>query len=370
MDDNNKEVRGDIPLVYVGTYTGTGSEGIYICRLDLATGALEPIGVAGNVENPSYLAIDAQRLRLYAVNEVGDFNGQPGGSVSAYAIGARSGELSFINRVYSHGGAPCYLKLGYEGRSLYVVNYSGGNVVTFPIHEDGAIGEALDIATHSGSSRHPERQDGPHPHSVVLDPANNFAFVPDLGLDKVMQYRVDRRSGRLEANQPPWVGVEPGSGPRHMIFHPNARYAYVINELSSTVSACTYDPQDGVLRIFQTLSTLPEGFNGENTAADIHLTPDGTFLMGSNRGHDSIACYAVDRETGALTTADFIHTQGQTPRGFAIDPSGTFVLVANQDSDTLVTFRIDEDKRTIVPTGHTVEIPNPVCVKIARFGHS
>ena len=368
MKEQNQNNTSSNPFLYVGTYTGGNSGGIYTCRFDTATGKLEPIGVKEGVENPSYLAIDAKRLRLYAVNEVSDFNGQPGGSVSAFAIHAASGELSLINQQYSHGGAPCYLTLNDEGRYLYVVNYSGGNVIAFPIQEDGAVGEAADIATHSGRSLNPERQDYPHPHSIVLDPANNYAFVPDLGIDKVMQYVIDRNSGQLSPSQSPWVDIKPGSGPRHMLFHPSGKYAYIINELSSTISVCTYDPQQGALRVFQTIPTVPEGYAGENTAAGIHLTPSGKVLFGSNRGHDSVACYAVDQETGALSVSDFVHTQGRTPRGFTVDTSGTFLLVANQDSDSIVTFSVDEGNGTLVPKGQPVRIPSPVCLKMVRFG--
>ena len=370
MQTNGKEFPRETHLVYVGTYTGLGSEGIYICRLDMATGALKLIGVAGNVENPSYMAIDTQRLRLYAVNEVADFEGQPGGSVSAFAIQSPFGELVLINRKYSHGGAPCYLTVGHGGRHLYGVNYSGGNVVVFPLNDDGALMEPSDIISHWGSSLHAKRQEGPHPHSIVLDPANNHAFVPDLGLDKVWQYDLGQSGGRLIANRQPWVELEPGSGPRHMVFHPSGRYAYVINELNSTITAYTYDPQRGELSMFQIVSTVPEGYVGANIAADIHLTPTGNFLMGSNRGHDSIACYVVDQETGALTTSDFVHTQGQTPRGFAVDPSGTFVFVANQDSHNIVAFGVDEIRGTLFPIGNTIHIPSPVCLKVARFERS
>ena len=351
-------------LVYIGTYTGGGSEGIYLCRLDAGTGALQLLGVAAAVDTPSYLALDDARLRLYAVNEVSDFGGRAGGGVSSFAIHAASGELSPINRVFSHGEAPCYLTLDPAGRHLFLVNYSGGNVVVLPIDEGGGLGEAADIIAHSGRSIHPERQTGPHPHAIVLDPSGDHAFVPDLGLDKVFQYDVDRATGRLAANRQPWLALAPGSGPRHMVFHPNGRAAYVINELNSTIAACAYDPRGGGLSIVQTVSTLPEGYNGANIAADLHLTPSGNILFGSNRGHNSIACYAVDGATGALTATDRVHTQGETPRGFAVDPTGAWVLVANQDSNTIVTFGIDEETSTIFPTGNVIHIPSPVCVKM------
>jgi 6-phosphogluconolactonase len=362
-DGTNRPVTAKNTLVYVGTYTGGGSEGIYIGRLDMATGALELIGVAA-AENPSYLAIDADRLRLYAVNEVSEYGGRPGGSVSAYAIQPSSGELAFINREFSHGKAPCYLSLDQTGHYLFAVNYLGGNVVVFPLQRDGALMEPSDIIAHTGSGPDPRRQDGPHPHAIVLDPANRHAFVPDLGLDRVMVYRFGRDRGRLLPNERPWAEAMPGSGPRHMVFHPNGTHAYVINELNSTVTAYEYDPEQGALSLRQTVATVPEGYQSANIAADIHLTPSGNILLASNRGHNSIACYAVDRETGELLSANFVHTQGKTPRGFAVDPTSTYVLVANQDSHTIVTFVIDEAGGTLVPTRKTARIPSPVCLKV------
>lgn len=355
--------KGDHQLFYVGTYTGDGSEGIYTCQLDLSSGALRTIGVAGNVQNPSYLAIDAERHRLYAVNELSRFGERPGGSVSAFAIQVSSGDLSPINRRHSHGGAPCYLTLDHTGRYLFVVNYLGGNVVVFPVNEHGALEEPTGITTHSGSSLHPERQDGPHPHAIIVDSANDYAFVPDLGLDKVMQYCFDRENGQLRANEKPWVATEPGSGPRHMVFHQNMRLAYVVNELRSTLTAYRYDAGRGTLAPFQTISTVPEGYRGANIAADLHLSPDTRFLFCSNRGHDSIASYAVDQVTGRLTPIEYSASQGQKPRGFAVDPSGAFLLVANQDSDNIVTFRIDGDHGVLISTGHRLQISNPTCLK-------
>lgn len=367
MSKKIKSLNHESCLVYVGTYTNGASDGIYICRLDKSTGQLCQIDVVGNVDNPSYLAIDVERHRLFAVNELSRIGERPGGGVTAFAIEPASGELSLINQQYSHGGAPCYLTIDKSGRYLFVANYSGGNIAVLPLDEDGALGEQTNIISHSGNSLHPERQEGPHPHSIVLDPANNYAFVPDLGLDRIMQYRFNRDNGRLYPNQRPWIEVKPGSGPRHMVFHPNNRSAFVINELSSTITTYTYDPANGTLETCQTISTLPEGYSGTNIAADLHLTPNGKFLLGSNRGHDSIALFAVDQETGWLGQIDCLPTQGQTPRGFAIDPSGTILLTANQNSHNIVTFWIDDEAGAIVPTGHKLPIPSPVCLKLRAF---
>jgi 6-phosphogluconolactonase len=364
MNGQYQELGGE-RLVYVGTYTGEGSEGIHVCRLDLSTGELRHSGVPTKIDNPSYLAIDSEGRRLYAVSEYMDSGELPGGGVSAFAVQPSSGALSLINQKPSHGRAPCYLTLDHSGRYLFVVNYVGGRVAMFPIGEDGALGEPTDIVTHVGSGPHPERQDGPHPHSIVLDSENNYAFVPDLGLDKVLQYRIERAAGRLLPNRPPWVEAEPGSGPRHMVFHHGMSVAYVINELSSTVSAYTYDSGQGRLEPFQTTPTVPEGYSAPNLAADLHLAPNGRVLYGTNRGHDSLAFYSVDQETGWLTNLGWVPSLGKTPRGFAVDPSGTFILVANQDSHNIVSFRVSGNHGLISPTGHVLSVPSPVCIKFA-----
>ncbi|MDX1614559.1 MAG: lactonase family protein [Candidatus Promineifilaceae bacterium] len=353
----------DSLFVYVGTYTDGDSQGIYVCQLDAATGELTQTGVAGGVDNPSYLAIDAERRRLFAVNELVSSGQHAGGRVSAFAIDPVSGRLALLNQQASGGGAPCYLTVARSGRYILVANYVGGTVAVLPVATDGSLGEATAVVVHSGSGPHPQRQEGPHPHAIVLDPADNYALVPDLGLDKVMQYRLDQATGKLRANREPWVAAEPGSGPRHLVFHPTLETAYVINELSSTVTVYRYDVQRGALDPAQTLATLPEDFTGANIAADLHLAPGGRFLYGSNRGHDSIVRYAVDPVTGTLTYLDCTPTGGQRPRGFAIHPGGAFMLVANQDSDNIVTFRLDPTRGTLSPTGHVLAIPSPVCLK-------
>ena len=365
MNDLSQGQKEEICLLYAGTYSRGNSRGIYHFRFNMANGELQPLGVAGEADNPSYLAIDVKKGRLYAVNEVAEFAGRPGGGVCAFAIEPSTGDLSFISQTHNHGAGPCYLSLDHSGRYLLVANYSGGNVTVILVSDDGVLNEPIDTIAHTGSRLHPKRQKRPHPHSIVLDPANKYAFVPDLGLDRVLQYRFDRVTGRLVANRRPWVEVEAGSGPRHLVFHPEGRFAYVINELSSTITAYVYDPNQGNLELLQSISTLPDDYFGSNLAADLHVTPSGKFLLGSNRSHDSIAFYAIDPNSGWLTLVDFVPTQGRTPRGFVIDPSGTFALVANQDSHTIMIFRIDEEQGRIFSTGNGVHIPDPVCLKFA-----
>jgi 6-phosphogluconolactonase len=361
-------------LIYMGSYTRQHAhvhgraEGIYAYRLDSASGALTYTNQMMATVDPSFVAIEPQNRYLYAVNEVAEFAGQSGGAISAFAIDAQTGGLTLLNQQPSHGAAPCHLSVDQTGKYVLVANYGGGSVAMFPIREDGRLGEATDFIQHAGSSVNPQRQAGPHAHSITIDPANRFAFAADLGLDKIMIYRLDLDRGKLVPNDvQPWVEVQAGAGPRHFDFHPSARYAYVINELDSTMTAFAYDAANGTLQEIQTVSTLPAGFTGRNYTADVHVHPSGKFVYGSNRGHDSIVIFAIDEDTGKLTLVGHEPTQGETPRNFAIDSTGTFLLAANQNSDTVVTFRIDQGTGKLEPTGHVAEVPTPVCLKLIRL---
>lgn len=351
-------------LVYVGTYTRGRSEGIYVYRLDPSSGALEFASEVTGIDNPSFLALHPQGRHLYAVNEVGGAAGKPSGAVSAFSIDPATGGLTLLNQQPSHGPGPCHLSVDGTGGYVLVANYTGGSVCVLPIGSDGRLGEATDFIQHQGSSIVPRRQEVPHAHSVTIDPANRYAFVADLGMDKIMIYRLDLNQGKLKPNDEPWVQVKPGAGPRHFTFHPNGRYAYVINEIDSTVTVFTYDETRGILREIQTLSTLPEDFEDASHCADVHLSPSGKFLYGSNRGHDSIVIFAVDEGTGKLSCIGHEPTRGRIPRNFAIDPGGTFLLAANQQSDSIVSFRIDQQTGVLEWTGQMMEVPTPVCVKL------
>jgi 6-phosphogluconolactonase len=353
-------------LVYVGTYTSGKSAGIYLYRLDLGDGSLRHSGMTGGVVNPSYLTLDRARRRLYAVNEVEEFEGAPSGAVSAFEIDPKTGALRLINRRRSMGGAPCYVTLSDSGRFLLVANYVGGNVAVLPVLKDGSLGDAVDVEQFRGSGPNRERQEAPHAHCVMLDRANAHAYACDLGTDKVMVYRFDRRTGRLTPNEQGSVSLKPGAGPRHMDFHPNGRAAYVLNELDATVTAFSLDPRTGTLRESETVATLPPGFKEPNTSADIHVAPSGKFLYCSNRGHDHIAAFRIDPGTGRLKPVGHTPTGGRTPRNFAIDPTGGFLLAANQNSGTVVTFRIDPLTGGLRPTGRGAEIPSPVCIKLTK----
>ena len=361
-------------LVYVGTYTepirfGTGKilegkgEGIYVYRLDQTSGALEPVGKKTGVTNPSYLAFDSTGRFLYAVNELKTYEDQPTGTVSAFSVDPKTGTLEFLNKRLTHGTDPCHVLVDKKRKSVFVANFLSGSVCVLPVLADGSLGEASDFIQHQGSSIDPARQKGPHAHSVTLDETGRFAFVPDLGLDKLMVYTFDPKRGMLEANDVPWVKMKPGAGPRHVAFHTGGKFAFLINELDSTLASLSYDGGKGTFNVLHVVPTLPEGYHGESTCADVQVSPSGAFVYGSNRGHDSIVIYRIDQRSGRLTCIGHESTRGKTPRSFGIDPTGRFLLVANQDSDSIMTFRIDPKTGKLLPTGHVTQVPTPVCVK-------
>lgn len=347
-------------LVYIGTYTNKTSEGIYVYRLDTTTGELKPSSVTTHKLSPSFLAIDPKRRFLYAANEVNEFNGKKGGGVTAFAIDQKTGALKQLNQ-QSAPGIPAHLSVHPSGKWVLVANYGGGNVVLYPVNADGSLGAASDVAQHTGTGGDPKRQKEPHAHSFVLDAAGNYAFAPDLGIDKVMIYKLDTKNGKLLANG--FAATKPASGPRHFDFHPNGKFGYVINELDSTVTAFAYDKAQGKLSEIQNVSTLPAGFTGTTYCADIHVHPSGKFLYGSNRGHDSIVIYGVDAQTGKLTLIGHEPVQGKWPRNFGLDPTGQWLLVANQNTDNIAVFRIDQQSGKLNFTGKQIQISAPVCVK-------
>ena len=353
-------------MLYVGTYTSGESKGIYRFHLDPATGALSPAGEPTESVSPSFLAFHPSRRFLYAVNETGDAPNDPSGAVSAFAVDPATGGLTFLNQQPSGGAAPCHVTIDKEGRHAIVANYWGGTVEVLPIQADGRLGPPSMVLRHQDRSTRPGRPPKPHPHSTNLDAANRFAFVADLGLDEVVAYRFDAKTGRLAPHESGSVRLAAGAGPRHLAFHPDGRQAYVINELDSTITRLAYDAATGAMTVGQTVSTLPPGFQGKNSTAEVVVHPDGTLLFGSNRGHDSIAIFTIDKATGVLTAAGHQPTGGKTPRNFAIDPTGAYLLAANQDSDTIAVFRIDRASGRLAPVGRPVRVPRPVCLKMMR----
>ncbi len=353
-------------LLYAGTYTNSGrSQGIYVNKFDLGSGELSPLHIIRNVADPSFLTIDKNRKFVYSVNELVEYEGKASGSVSAFAIDQKSGKLEFLNKQPTLGGAPCFVTTSENGKFALVANYVGGNISVFPIAADGKLGTSSCIVQHSGSGPNADRQGSAHAHSITLDRRNRFAFAGDLGIDKLMIYRFDQKTGRLTPNEAqPFFQAKPGAGPRHFTFHPNGRLAFLINELDLTITALAYDEKAGTLREIETASTIPaDALRTGSSCADIHVSPNGKFLYGSNRGHNSIVSYLIDQKSGKLKLVEHVSTNGKKPRNFAIDPTGKFLLVANQDSDSIIVFRIDANTGKLQLTGKSAEIPSPVCLK-------
>lgn len=355
--------------VYVGTYTRGTSKGIYRLDLDPRTGQLSTPILAAETPNPSFLTAHPSKPLLYAANESGSTatgpNGETGGGVSAFAIAA-DGSLTELNQQWSGGRGPAYVTLDHTGAHLLAANYGGGSIASIPIEADGRLGAVTSVKQHEGSSVNPQRQKGPHAHSVVVEPANRFAVAADLGIDRLMIYRFNPASGVLDASEPPSAVAARGSGPRHQAFLPNGRALYVTNELHSSLSVFTWDAARGVLTHAQTLSTLPEGFSATNSAAEVQVHPSGKFVYSSNRGHDSIAIFAVDGKSGQLRPVGHQPTGGKRPRHFGMDRDGRFLLAANQESGSIVAFRIDARSGRLTPTGSEVALDTPVCIRFVE----
>ena len=357
----------DDTRAYVGTYTGEGrGQGIYLFRTPRAAASREQpratVSLAAEIKNPSFLAVDPKRGLLFAVSETDAFEGQRSGAVSAFAIDAATGKLTLLNRRASRGTGPCHLVLDATGRNLVLANYNSGSVAVFPVQADGRLGEATDFVQHAGKSIDPKRQQGPHAHCVTLDAANHFVFVCDLGLDQILTYRFDAERGKLTPGDPAFTSIKAGSGPRHMVFRPDGRFAYVISEMSSTITVFSYAAERGRLTELQTISTLPPGFEGKSSCAEIAVLPSGRFLYASNRGSDTLARFEIDPATGMLKYAEAQPTGGKTPRHFGLEPAGDRMAVANQDSNTVFLCKIDAVTGQLQPVGGPTEIPSPVCV--------
>jgi 6-phosphogluconolactonase len=348
--------------VLIGAYTGKTSKGIYRCEFDLTTGKLSAAELAVEVENPSFLAIHPNHQFLYAVGETQEFHGNPGGSIHAFSFDPKTGKLKAINSQPSGGGSPCHLIVDNKGKNLLVANYGGGSAAVLPIRNDGGLGEPSCIMQHTGRSVDPDRQAGPHAHSINLDPTQRFAVVADLGLDRVFVYRYDSDKGTIVPNDPPATKLADAAGPRHFAFHPSGSFAYVINEMNCTVDAMRWSP-DGRLNVIQTISTLPHALRNGYSTAEVQVHPSGRFLYGSNRGQDTITAFRIDTESGKLA---LIGHQGEgikVPRNFGIDPTGRYMIVANQEGHSLVVFAIDPESGALRPTGNKIEVGSPVCVK-------
>jgi 6-phosphogluconolactonase len=351
--------------VYVGTYTNKGSKGIYVYQFDAASGKLESLGLAAETPNPTFLAIHPNRKFLYAANEVANFGGERTGSITAFRI-EPDGKLTQLNAVSSKGAGPCHVSVDHKGRAVLAANYGGGSVASLPIRKDGSLDEAVSAIQHSGSSVNESRQRGPHAHSINLSPDNRFAIAADLGIDKLFVYRFDAATGAITPNDPPSAALKPGAGPRHFAFHPKLPVAYSINELDSTVTVFAWDAKKGVLTSKQSAGTLPAGFTGNNSTAEVVVHPSGRFLYGSNRGHDSVAVFAIAKD-GTIQQVDVTPIGGRMPRNFAVDPTGQYLFAAGQASDRINLFRIDAKTGKLTSTGTSVEVGAPVCIRFVTL---
>ncbi|MFD1178061.1 lactonase family protein [Paenibacillus puldeungensis] len=350
--------------VFVGSYAETANSGVYLYEMDPSSGAMQRLDEAGGMKNPTFLSVDEINHRLYAISET-QSEGERIGEAVAFAVDSARGLLQELNRSTTIRPSASHIQLDRANRFVAVSGYHGGNVGLVQVQADGLIGQLINEQQHKGHGADPARQDRPHPHSVLFSPDNRFALVADLGLDKIIVYALDSAAGKLTLQSE--VHTPAGSGPRHMAFHPNGRYLYSINEVNSTISSFSFDPEGGCLELLDTVSTLPSGFEGENTTAEIAISGDGRFLYGSNRGHDSIVQFSIDGASGKLTYVEHVSSEGEHPRHFAITPDGKHLITANRDSNNLVVFKVDKESGKLKSTGLTYNVSKPVCVKPVQF---
>lgn len=355
-------------LLYVGTYADRGSQGIYVLEFDRATGQLSELQTVKDKESPSFLAIHPNGKYLYAVYREGKNAQDKNGMVIAFAIDPKNGKLRKINEQSSEGPGPCHVSVDPAGKLAYVSNYSGGSLAAYPIGPDGRLEGATDMIQHTGGSVNPNRQQEPHMHSIIPSADGDIVYASDLGLDKIMMYRPDRSVGELSPAQPPFATSTPGAGPRHFALHPSGSWAFSIEELSSTIASYQVNEDNGVLSLVDRATTLPKGASAEgNSTADIHVSPDGKFVYGSNRGHNSIVIYAIDTDTGKLTYVGNESTRGERPRNFCIDSQGEFVWVANRDTDNITVFQRDAASGKLTYTENEIKVPAAVCIQQLRL---
>lgn len=348
--------------IYVGTYSVRGSEGIYVFEFDRKAGTLHQIQAVSNKQSPSFLALHPSGNYLYSVNEAADETG----GVSAYGVDRKTGKLTYLNSQSSRGANPCHVSIDKTGHTAFIANYSGGSLAALPIQADGKLGAATDKVQDTGSGPNAQRQEKPHVHSATVAPDNRYLYVADLGTDRLNIFAIDAQASKVKPAATSYVTVKPGSGPRHFAIHPSGNYAYLVEELTSSVAAFARDIKTGALTLLaDNIKTLPADFSGQNTSADIHIDPSGKFLYQSNRGHNSLAIFAIGQD-GRLTKVGEQATEGKTPRNFLIDPQGDFVFVAHQDSDNITIFRRDQKTGKLTYTGQSVHVPAPVCVIMAN----
>jgi 6-phosphogluconolactonase len=350
-------------LVFVSAFKPGDDGAIHAFKLDSKSGQLKQVHRTADVEHPFFLALSPDDKFLYSIHAAGQFGGKEHEQVAAFEIAGDSGELKLLNRQSALGTAACYLDVDSTGKTVVVANYSTGSVASLPVREDGSLGEASSFIQHQGSSVDPGRQKGPHAHCIVISPDNRFVFAADLGLDQVLAYRLDAKQAKLSANQQPFVRTPPAAGPRHLTFDPSGEHVYVINELENSVTVFDYARETGFLTEQQTISTLPEDFDGTSYCADVKITPNGRFLYGTNRGHDSIAAYRI-RDDGKLTLLGIEPSLGKGPQNLAITPDGDLLLCANMPGNNVAVFRIDPQTGGLARVGEPISIPSPSCIMI------
>ena len=356
-------VRAAESLVYFGTYTGPKSQGIYVSRFDGATGRLSPPQLAVATPSPSFLVSHPNGRFVYAINEVDEFRGEKAGSASVFAVDPTTGRLSLLSAASTKGTGPCHLSLDKTARHLLVANYGGGSLAVLRIGEDGRVGPASSFVQHTGRGPK-ENQEAPHAHAIAVDAANRYALAADLGLDKLLVYKFDPAAGSLSPTAISFAAAKPGAGPRHFDFDPTGRFVFALNEMALTLASYRFDGSAGTLAEVQTISTLPAGVavTKEMSGAEVRVHPSGRFVYASNRGHDSIAVLAVDRDKGTVRSVEVVPTGGKTPRNFTLDPDGRHLLVANQGSDNVVVFDINPETGRLTRTANAVSVGAPVCV--------
>ncbi|MFO0979572.1 MAG: lactonase family protein [Planctomycetaceae bacterium] len=361
----SSEAMADKVRIYIGTYTEGLSKGVYTCEFDDEAGTLSEPVLAAELKNPSFLAIHPSGKFVYAVNEISEGPGRGQGGVTALKVNG-DGTLTKINDQVSEGGAPCHCNVDATGKNLLAANYVGGNVVVFPINEDGSLGPVSCNMQHEGSSVDKSRQEGPHAHSINLSSDNRFAYAADLGIDKIMIYQLDAEKHTLAPSNPPAALVTPGGGPRHFAIHPSGNFAWTNNEMTMVVTGFRRDAQTGALFAIQEISTIPGGYNGRKSTAECLVHPTGKFLYVSNRGHETITAYSIDQETGLLKYLENEQTGGKEPRNFYIEPKGKWLLAENQNSDSVFVFGIDQETGMLNPTGRSITVGKPVCIRMLQ----
>jgi 6-phosphogluconolactonase len=354
--------RAEDPVVFISSFAAGEKAAIHAYRLDVTAGTLTPLSRTGDIEHPFFLALSPDGKFLYSIHAK-QFGGKENEEVAAFEIEGRSGKLKLLNRQSALGSAACYLDVDATGKTVLAANYATGSVAALPIRKDGSLGKAATFLQHVGSSVDPARQKGPHAHCIVVSPNNRFAYAADLGLDQVLCYRLDAAEAKLSPARQPFVRTPPGAGPRHLTFHPNGKHLYVINELANSITSFDFDPASGILIERQTISTLPKDFTGKSYCADLKITPNGRFLYGTNRGHDSIAAYRIG-EDGRLSLVGIEPSLGKGPQNLAITPDGKLLLCANMPGNNIAVFRINAETGSLKSVGMPLALPSPSCIKL------